>query len=497
MRMERRPRAIDKIYKRRDRIEMPEYQRNPVWTAEKKRKLIDTIFNGWHLPKFYFRKLDDNTFECVDGQQRLTAIWEFCEGKLTLDQETAKLVGGYTYKELPLDVTDRFDDFEIDIEEIEDATEEELRELFRRLQLGVPLNTAEKLNATSGDMTAFCKKTIKQPFFKDKIAVKNTRDSHFEIVVRWMLIESRGIPRRTRFQELESFLNDNRSFSEKSATTKRVLATLKYLHQAFPNRAGFIKSKASTLSICMLAARVVERGLQSQTAQIFGEFVEDFFTRLTKEIEKGSRSKQKDLLSYQEAITYASAEGDSIKKRINILTQQLATYNATFSSLLASTPAAADKVTQSIAEQAEMIRQTIYNINESYAADHGDYLFTLTNKSIKALNELSRPCRNENDYKKLIDNLYFLIYEGSGSCNRLPQPPPQFSMDVKVLRTGLRHDVDHGKPADMVKKKKQHATTFQKYSGKKTLGECGPEEFLATQLRLYAEMRDFLEALLN
>lgn len=119
----------------------------------------------------------------------------------------------------------------------------------------------------------------------------------------------------------------------------------------------------------------------------------------------------------------------------------------------------------------------------------------MTNKSTKALNELSRPCGNEKDYNKLIDHLYFLVYEGSGSCKRLPQPPPQFSMDVKFLRTGLRHDVDHGSPSDVAKKKKQLAATFQKYSGKKTLGECGPEDFLATQLRLYAEMRDFLEAL--
>jgi hypothetical protein len=56
---------------------MPDFQREEVWTETKKRLLIDSILRGWHLPKFYFRKVDDGAFECVDGQQRLTAIWEF------------------------------------------------------------------------------------------------------------------------------------------------------------------------------------------------------------------------------------------------------------------------------------------------------------------------------------------------------------------------------------------------------------------------------------
>jgi len=39
MQMERRGRAIDKVYKRRDRIEMPDFQREEVWPDTKKRLL--------------------------------------------------------------------------------------------------------------------------------------------------------------------------------------------------------------------------------------------------------------------------------------------------------------------------------------------------------------------------------------------------------------------------------------------------------------------------
>ena len=68
MKMRSKVRAIDKIYKRRDRYEIPEWQRQKVWGRPKKQKLIDSILRGWKLPKFYFLKIssDPETYEVVD-----------------------------------------------------------------------------------------------------------------------------------------------------------------------------------------------------------------------------------------------------------------------------------------------------------------------------------------------------------------------------------------------------------------------------------------------
>ena len=118
MKMETRSRAIDKIYKRRDRIEMPDFQREEVWPDYKKRLLIDSILKGWHLPKFYFSKSEDGSLECVDGQQRLSAIFSFFADNLTLAEDTANRMGAKVYTKLDDDASDAFDDFEIEIEEI-------------------------------------------------------------------------------------------------------------------------------------------------------------------------------------------------------------------------------------------------------------------------------------------------------------------------------------------------------------------------------------------
>ena len=50
MKIQSKTRAIDKIYKRRDRYEIPDWQRGKVWSRSKKQNLIDTLLRGWKLP---------------------------------------------------------------------------------------------------------------------------------------------------------------------------------------------------------------------------------------------------------------------------------------------------------------------------------------------------------------------------------------------------------------------------------------------------------------
>src|SRR4051812_41458519 len=123
-------RALDKIYKRRDRYEIPEWQRGEVWDTSRKQQVIDTILRGWKLPKFYFVKRADDDYEVVDGQQRLSAIYEFFANELPLTDDSATEFGGKYYKDLKQRVADTFDDFEIEYDEIEDASEEELKQFF-------------------------------------------------------------------------------------------------------------------------------------------------------------------------------------------------------------------------------------------------------------------------------------------------------------------------------------------------------------------------------
>src|SRR5207237_10790666 len=133
----------------------------------------------------YFLKVSDDTetFEVLDGQQHLVTIWEFFENELSLSDETAHEFGGSHYNKLPDNVVDAFDDYEIEYDEIEDATEEDIKEFFQRLQQGLPLTSAEKLNSVHGKLRDFVHKLAKHPFFK-KSSASDRRYGHFDILAK-------------------------------------------------------------------------------------------------------------------------------------------------------------------------------------------------------------------------------------------------------------------------------------------------------------------------
>ena len=475
---------------------MPDFQRGEVWTDEKKRLLIDTILKGWHLPKLYFRKIDDYSFECVDGQQRLTAIWEFYDNTLELSEATAKKYGGRFYKNLPDHVTDEIDDFELDIEEIQDADDGALEELFQRLQLGTPLNSPERLNAITGDMHDFVKKVSRHAFFAKTIAVNDTRFAHFDIAGKWVFVEVRGIQPQMRFPQLESLFKDHRSFSDKSDSARLIMNALGYLNRALPNKCEWLRNRANVLSVCMLATAVVRQGLDKNTAERFGSFIATYFQELAKEVEKGAKSSERELLEYQQSISYGSTGGDSIRKRLSVLTRRLATFDPAFAPLLKAKAFHPDASTQAaLVTEAESISKLLYAVNEKHAATHGEDLFKLTNASTAALMQLPNIVSDLKGYGSLVDAMYKLVYEGSGACSRLPSPPPEFSMDIKHLRTGIRHDVDHGGKQKASAKRKEIGSTFEKYSGKKTPAQCSTEDFAVVQMRLLKAAREMLMTL--
>lgn len=67
---------------------IPEHQRESRWNQDKKVSLIQSILNGFPIPSIIVRHFIDDgqiKYYVEDGQQRLTTVWEFCNGYFSVD----------------------------------------------------------------------------------------------------------------------------------------------------------------------------------------------------------------------------------------------------------------------------------------------------------------------------------------------------------------------------------------------------------------------------
>ncbi len=123
----------------------PEYQRNYIY-ADGKRDVavIESILKGYPLGLIYFNKTGENTFEVLDGQQRITSIGRFCTDKFAIRDENG--IPQY-FNSLSDDKRKIIEETKLLIYECE-GTESEIKEWFRTINIaGVPLNDQELLNA--------------------------------------------------------------------------------------------------------------------------------------------------------------------------------------------------------------------------------------------------------------------------------------------------------------------------------------------------------------
>ncbi len=123
----------------------PEYQRNYIY-ADNKRDVgvIESILSGYPLGLIYFNKTGENSYEVLDGQQRITSIGRYVTNKFAIK---GKNNIPYNFKGLPKDKQRKILDTRLTVY-ICEGSETEIKEWFETINIvGVPLNEQELLNA--------------------------------------------------------------------------------------------------------------------------------------------------------------------------------------------------------------------------------------------------------------------------------------------------------------------------------------------------------------
>lgn len=149
----------------------PFYQRRLVWTNKDKEIFIETILKGLPFPEIYLCQGELDTenlktvYYVVDGQQRLTTIRNYIEGKLSLKNVDA-------YKDLSEEQKAEFVNYPVVIRQLGKISEEEIKSIFDRLnKTDYTLNSTELMYAEyQGEYISLAKRIAnEQTSFFEKI----------------------------------------------------------------------------------------------------------------------------------------------------------------------------------------------------------------------------------------------------------------------------------------------------------------------------------------
>jgi hypothetical protein len=213
---------------RRNKIDMePSYQRRGrLWSDTDKAYLIDSILNGFDVPKIYMAdftwgdsKLNAKKlpYAIIDGKQRFEAIFDFYDGKVALNDDfvystdpSIKLAG-LGYKDLVSahpDVAEEFDNYNLDVMSVAAQTVDPINELFVRLNRSKALTGAEIRNAMAGPAPEVIREIAKHEVFETNVRFVVKRGEDLNAAAKVLLFEYNGKPVETKKTNLDVFVRD-------------------------------------------------------------------------------------------------------------------------------------------------------------------------------------------------------------------------------------------------------------------------------------------------
>lgn len=330
-----------------------EYQRGKVWSEPQQALLIDSILRGFDIPKIYLRKRRDGSrflFDVIDGKQRLTAIWRFITDDLRLLKTTGPFpqlgdLGGKQWSDLSDEAKDTLQFANITVSKIEAATDEEIRELFLRLQQGTPLNAAEKRNAMPCPVRDFVANVLADHSLWPETRLRAARygyDEHSAIVLALIL---KNGPTALKGADLFR-LYESEGFDPEGSIACRTINILDTMYEVATCSPGAIRTRWGLVDLVLILLRLEDEHCTvapDQIMRFFEKFeserrsvaavLADFQTLRVEQLTDSDSLPDEDtelplrvsseMLRYHLAFVREGASKENVTQRSTIMYQQL------------------------------------------------------------------------------------------------------------------------------------------------------------------------------
>lgn len=339
----------------------PEYQRGTVWTPAQKKRLVDSVLRGYPIPLIYLHhiqkqvkaaKRDD--YEIIDGQQRINALYEYREGSFKLfdpvaDEEEARFPsfiqqqpcpwGGKRFDELPAGLQAQMLDTALNVVFIETDVANEARDLFIRLQAGMPLNSQEKRDAWPGKFTEYILKLAGKPeiarypghdFFRDVMKAKANKRGEFRQLAAQMVMLYLTRKQTGRFcdinrDSIDSFYHTHLDFDTASAPVLRLNHILDELTRLLGDGKRKKVVGHEAMSLVLLVDSLLENYTPTWRAKL-PEAFDKFRLKVTQGAASRYDTPDEFWLKYGVLTRTNSDRADTIERRHQFFVEKMLSY---------------------------------------------------------------------------------------------------------------------------------------------------------------------------
>jgi len=332
--------TVKKIAQMEPRINpKPQYQRGEVWKLPAQQLLIDSILCGFDIPKIYLhdmRGVGLHDYDVTDGQQRLRAIWGFLQDRFRLADTSYQPTAPWRtrlFSELPAKLRRQIHRFKLVFAVISNASNDEVRELFSRLQRGSRLTPPELRNSIPSQLgDAIRSIADNHAFFSHpECPFTGERFQYHDLCAHAFAIELDGGTSDLKAPTLKAMIERFKDHVP-AKEAKKVSQVLDYIHQMQVAYPRCIRTKWGFVDVFWL---VSERRAALPAADVLARKYVQFEGRRRQHTAKpelllhtrGSASappRNRRLYEYIVAFKTSGGLADNVRRRHAVLVKELA-----------------------------------------------------------------------------------------------------------------------------------------------------------------------------
>ena len=338
-------RTLSWWYKQRSEIDLePSYQRKGnLWGDRDKAYLIDSIINGFDVPKIYLTDftivnspLNEKclSYSVIDGRQRLESIFSFMGDKIPLNSDFVYYpnpsikVGGKYYSELKLNhpkIIEAIEEFNLDVMSVIADDVKKIKDLFVRLNKSKPLTGAELRNAMEGIIPDLIRGLVDRPFFKENIKFSTQRGQDSNAAAKILLIQHRGRFVDTKKINLDKFVIEGTKSESPENYVDSAFAAQKIIdsmHEIFKVRDVLLSAQGMITIIYVLVRNHMEN------SHLIRPFFEEFIHQRKSNVELSKldpKAADQTFLAFDSYIKNANDSG-GLQGSFDILNAKFTQY---------------------------------------------------------------------------------------------------------------------------------------------------------------------------